>query len=202
MRIYDNILTGILVLFVAYTSQAQFFFLPPPLWSTTAAPVVTAKGAITAQLGAEATALAAASVFLNKLKKTERDYDNKRKLSTVLDPRNSLLIGTALTSIEDTERIINNVQSDVSTIGVSKVYFKYRLDEIDTELKLEKKYIDEIQADYLWLSLGSAAGGGAGYTYKAFLKVLLRSMKIRRRVMILKKEVDNLNTANKMFIRK
>ena len=41
---------------------------------------------------------------------------------------------------------------------------------------MEQKYIDEIEEDYKWLALGVEFGGGVGYTYTAFLKVLKRPL--------------------------
>jgi len=187
----------VVVLLFTYAGQAQTF------WTIANASTISAKAAIGTALGAEATQLGLLTAGYKELTKTEKALDDRKSgAKEFLDPKNSFMIAATLYSIETTEDAITDLQTEVEEIKASHVHFKHRLNAIEGELETEKKYLDEIQEDYIWLGAGAVLGGGVGYTYTAFLKVLLRSMKIRRRVMVIRKEVNNLNTNNKIFKRK
>lgn len=132
---------------------------------------------------------------LEELHVLEEEYQSKIS-SKSFSTKTSAFLSISLFTVEQTENKIQELLADITTINSFPGKFKYGLGDMEGRLNYEQNYIDEIQGDYPWLAGSVAFGGGAGYTYTAVLKILIRVIEIKRNVYEIEKEIKNLSTLN------
>ncbi|UOB16669.1 hypothetical protein [Abyssalbus ytuae] len=186
-------LTPVIVIGLFITSlQAQ-------TWSINHVGAEVEKGIALGYMGTEIGLIADQIISLEALKALEKDYNDRRKLNSNF--KSLPMMVATLGAIEFSEKQVNELEKKIKTMKGKRLYFKYGLKKLESNLSLEKKYLKEIRSEYAFLLTAIPLSGGPGYNYTAFLKVLIRTLQIRRNVLSIEYKVNNLITNNKIFKR-
>ncbi len=157
------------------------------------------KIAITGALVAEIILRDQQKGLFNRLGTLEKEYEKKRNAQV------SALGSAKINAATSTALVITKLKIDelIKRVNIlNKVYLRHGLQRYESELYLEKKYLERIQKDHIYQEGSIALSGGAGYNYTAFLKLLIRVIEIRANVMDIENKLDNLATLNRVLIKK
>jgi len=137
--------------------------------------------------------------LFNRLTELEKKYDKKRNAQ--ISAQGSKEVNAATTAaIESTRSKINKLLSRI--IRLDTVYLRHGLRRYESTLNSEKKFLEGIQKDLLYQQTSIVLSGGAGYNYTAFMKLLIRTLEIRASVLEIENKLDNLDTLNKVLIKR
>ncbi|WP_046287516.1 hypothetical protein [Zobellia galactanivorans] len=167
------------------SSQAQ-------TWSITHNVAAGEKIAANVLLGEEISLINEQKHLVDELRVVEQDYDSRRKLNSNFKSL-PMMIAT-IGAIEFSEKQINEIEEKIKDLKGKRLYTKLRLKEHEVNLTDEKRYLQEIKSEYTFLLTAISLSGGPGYNYSAFLKVLIRTLKIRRNILLIEYKVNNLIT--------
>jgi len=193
-----NIILVLITCFCCTQSYSQWF-IKPATWSITDLEVETELMSTVASVGGEAYFVNKQKESFRKLDDLEREYNNKRQGFT--DFKTNGLGVAIVASLQLTKGMIDDLQKEIDDIRAGTFFFKYGIDDIEYRLANESKYLGEIREDYDYMFATAIVGGGAGYTYQIFMKILIRNMDVRRNLMLIERELENLNTNNEIFIK-
>lgn len=183
-----KILIIVIGLFISSISEAQTWSIADPV-------VGTLKGTMNTNLATDNGLTIDQNIAVGLLKAQEDDYNERRGFDIYAIPIKTFTIQ----EVEKTLNIAKDVNLDIENIQTSNLFFRHGIRKLDSDLQKETSYLKEIEEDYIMLTANEVLGGGSGYSYTAVLKVLLRTLKVRRNILDIQMKVNNLNTANKIF---
>ncbi len=192
-----NIITRWLItlFFMSYS----FVFGQTVTWSIADLVVVSEKIAINAELIGEELLKNKQVELLKELGKIEKEYEDKKV--TYKNFESVKEVFAAITIITYTTNGIKNIESKIKILRTNPLNLLHGLHEITEKLEIEKRYLGQIHEDYYLYASGILLSGGVGYNYTAFIKLLIRVLKIRSNVLSLEKDIENLLTLNKLLIK-
>jgi len=168
-------------------------------WSILDAQGSALRASIIATLTTEFGTTIGQTAALNKLAKIEKDYNRRRG---AIDPFSLHLAGVMHNVISNTKDKIDDINHGVSDIAARRLFFKHGIKKIESKVAIEKGYLEEIENDETLIqALSVSKPGGSGHVYTSYMKLLLRTMEIHKKVLALEHEVKNLNSMNRIFIR-
>lgn len=179
---------SLLLLFFCFThAKAQ-------LWTVINTPGTVIRGDINDALANERVLIAEQRRALRKLKRVEKDYDNRRQASANF--ASSVMMTAISTSVVSTNDLIQKLEEKIDGMKRKSLLFKYGLKRYEPNLDTEKRYLEEIRSEYNTLIAAILWSGGPGYNYASFLKIYIRTLEIRRNVLSIDYQVNNLITVN------
>ncbi|MBL3658407.1 hypothetical protein [Fulvivirga sediminis] len=188
MKIIKVTLTLLLAFFIA-SSQAQ-------TWSVTDIDGAIQKGVSNGQLTDELVIIGKQNSLLKLLHEQEKDFNDRRTVKANFKSTPMML--ATINVIEVSEKQIDETERKIKKLKAATIT-RLRLQKLESQLKMEERYLKEVRSEYKFLIPAMLLSGGPGYNYTTFLKVLIRTLKIRRNILSIEYEVNNLITVNKTF---
>lgn len=162
--------------------------------------LVVQKTAVTTAIGAEAGLVGAQTALVSVLAGLEKDYADRRKMHVNL--RTTPVFAVTVLSIETCERKISQLTTRANRIRFGRFFFKSRMKNIEFRLEKEDAYIQAIRSDYDEFAYGVINGGGDGLAYAASMKLLMRTNRVRKNVLLIEKEIKDFELNNRIFVKR
>ncbi|MEM9001365.1 MAG: hypothetical protein AAGB24_13965 [Bacteroidota bacterium] len=134
----------------------------------------------------------------DKLRDREKKYDEKIGFTANVGT-SPVLVGV-LTEVSATKSLITQLKNKVTTLEAIPPFIHFGLKQIKDDLDREEDYLQLVEDDLEPLDIILAAkSGGVGYTYSFWLKLFLRTKRIRSNLQEIQYRLDNLNMFTKVI---
>ncbi len=160
--------------------------------SSSIADVVVAaeKGVIAGLLGWELDNKKDQLRQIRNLKTKETTYAKNRRVTGNL--KTSPVYGAVYIMSNSLSTKIENVKSNIKTRKYATFGIMHGLKRHEADLEQQEEYYKKLKSELEVVSSGLLLSGGTGYNYTAFLKLLIRMMRVREKVHQIDKDVLSL----------
>jgi hypothetical protein len=155
------------------------------------------KGVIQGHLISELVLKAKQQVLIKELTLEEGKYAQKR--GALGNISNSLLYVALKGMMTATETKIAAIEHNILVRKLATFGFRHGLIGYESQLEREKGYFLKLQHEYSILNACLLVSGGVGYNYTAFLQFLLRTMELRKHILIIDQKVKSLMDVSRIL---
>lgn len=158
-------------------------------WSISNTVGAVEKGVANGMLIKELDQITDQAELVKALHEVETDYNKRRKTSANF--KSLPMMVATIGAIEFTNKSIEELEEKLDVMFEEKENpFRYQRRALHRQLANEKKYLKEIRSEYGFLVAAIPLSGGPGYNYTTFLKILIRTLKIRSKVLSMDHDVE------------
>jgi len=153
----------------------------------------TKNTTIAGSLGAELFLRKKQGDLIKELEDIEEDYDAKRNVFGNLKT-NTIVIAAVETKLFFINQKIAELESKIERLKVASFGFGHGLSRYQDQLAIEKKYLQKLQEENILIGGGGMVfSGGTGHVYTAYLKLLIRLIKIKNNILIIDRDMAARN---------
>ena len=155
--------------------------------------VATHKTAISTALGVELSLRKKQGDLIKDLEDTEEDYDSKRNVFGNFKT-NTIVVAAVQAKLVFLNQKVANIESTINTLKVASFGFGQGLSRYQDQLEIEKRYLQKLQEESVLIGGGGMlVSGGTGHVYTAYLKLLIRLIRVKNNILKIDKEIAAKN---------